>query len=59
MSGARLADWPLRAFAALVMLFILAPILSIVVFSFNADRFPSLPWGGSTSSSGSVCDFMR
>ena len=30
----------------LVFVFILAPIASIVVFSFNADRFPSLPWGG-------------
>lgn len=30
----------------LVVAFVFAPILSLVVFSFNADRFPSLPWGG-------------
>lgn len=42
---------PLRTFAlygwtALVFAFIFAPIVSTVVFSFNADRFPSLPWAG-------------
>ena len=31
---------------ALVFAFILTPIASLVFFSFNADRFPSLPWGG-------------
>jgi spermidine/putrescine transport system permease protein len=36
-----LAGWTLLVFA-----FILTPIASLVVFSFNADRFPSLPWGG-------------
>ena len=36
----------LGAFTLLVYLFILTPIISLVVFSFNADRFPSLPWGG-------------
>jgi spermidine/putrescine transport system permease protein len=37
----------LLAGATLLMFaFIMAPIVSIVVFSFNADRFPSLPWGG-------------
>ncbi|WP_346732699.1 ABC transporter permease [Bradyrhizobium sp. 186] len=30
----------------MVFLFVFAPIVSTVVFSFNADRFPSLPWGG-------------
>ena len=29
-----------------VFVFILTPIASLVFFSFNADRFPSLPWGG-------------
>jgi spermidine/putrescine transport system permease protein len=28
--------------------FILAPIVSIIVFSFNLDRFPGLPWSGFT-----------
>jgi spermidine/putrescine transport system permease protein len=38
----------LGGWTALVFLFILAPIVSTVVFSFNVDRFPSLPWGGFT-----------
>ncbi len=29
-----------------VFAFIFAPIVSTVVFSFNVDRFPSLPWSG-------------
>ena len=41
ISGALLAGW-----TALVFAFIFAPVVSTVVFSFNADRFPSLPWGG-------------
>lgn len=36
----------LGGFTIAIFLFILAPIVSIIVFSFNADRFPSLPWGG-------------
>ena len=46
MSGARKADIALFVYAALVFVFILAPIVTLIVFSFNADRFPSLPWGG-------------
>jgi spermidine/putrescine transport system permease protein len=43
------ADWSgraLGAFTLLVYAFILAPIIVIIVFSFNADRFPTLVWGG-------------
>jgi spermidine/putrescine transport system permease protein len=29
----------------LVFAFVFAPVISTVIFSFNADRFPSLPWG--------------
>jgi spermidine/putrescine transport system permease protein len=36
----------LGGWTGLVFLFVFAPIVSTVVFSFNADRFPSLPWGG-------------
>jgi spermidine/putrescine transport system permease protein len=43
MRTAALGGW-----TALVFLFVLAPIVSTVVFSFNVDRFPSLPWGGFT-----------
>jgi len=32
----------LGGWTALVFLFVFAPIVSTVVFSFNADRFPSL-----------------
>ncbi|MGH2362088.1 MAG: ABC transporter permease [bacterium] len=28
--------------------FLLAPLIVLIVFSFNADRFPSLPWKGFT-----------
>jgi spermidine/putrescine transport system permease protein len=39
-------DRILGGFTILVFLFILAPMVSIIVFSFNAERYPSLPWGG-------------
>jgi len=35
-----------RAWLALVFGFIGAPMLIIVVFSFDANRFPTIPWGG-------------
>ncbi|WP_424934389.1 ABC transporter permease [Amaricoccus macauensis] len=35
-----------RFYVALLFLFIAAPIIVIVVFSFDANRFPSIPWGG-------------
>ena len=47
MSGR--ARWPgilLAAYVVALFAFILAPILTLIVFSFNVDRFPSLPWGG-------------
>ena len=39
-------DWALRAYIALALSFIFAPIAASFVFSFNVDRFPSLPLGG-------------
>jgi spermidine/putrescine transport system permease protein len=36
----------LKTYVVALFLFILAPIVSTIVFSFNVDRFPSLPWGG-------------
>ncbi|MBU2867609.1 ABC transporter permease [Pacificibacter marinus] len=33
-------------YLACLALFIAAPMLVIVVFSFDANRFPTLPWGG-------------
>lgn len=46
MSGAVLRRGMLVAYTILVFGIIFAPIVSTIVFSFNADRFPSLPWGG-------------
>jgi spermidine/putrescine transport system permease protein len=40
------ADRLQAGWTVLVFAFILVPIASLVIFSFNADRFPSLPWGG-------------
>lgn len=34
------------AFLAFVFLFIATPMIVIVVFSFDANRFPTIPWGG-------------
>ena len=36
----------LRGYVVLTYLFIFAPIAASFVFSFNADRFPSIPLGG-------------
>ncbi len=41
--------WSLRAYAALVFLFIFAPIIASLVFSFNSDRFPTIPLGHFTT----------
>lgn len=46
MTAALLRRVLLIAATALVFGFIFAPIVSTIVFSFNADRFPSLPWAG-------------
>jgi spermidine/putrescine transport system permease protein len=39
-------DQALKLYVGLTFAFILAPILASFVFSFNVDRFPSLPLGG-------------
>ena len=39
-------DWALKFYIALSFAFIFAPIAASFVFSFNVDRFPSLPLGG-------------
>jgi spermidine/putrescine transport system permease protein len=36
----------LQIYTAAVFAFVFTPIITIAVFSFNADRFPSLPWAG-------------
>ncbi|OYR22734.1 ABC transporter permease [Brucella pseudogrignonensis] len=42
----RLIDWALKLYVLLAFAFIFAPIAASFVFSFNVDRFPSLPLGG-------------
>ncbi len=44
-----LIDWLLRLYTGLLLAFLFAPILTGVVFSFNDQRFPSLPLGGFTT----------
>lgn len=39
-------DWALKLYILLAFAFIFAPIAASFVFSFNVDRFPSLPLGG-------------
>lgn len=45
----RLINGALRIYIGLAFLFIFTPIISLIVFSFNEDRFPSLPWKGFTT----------
>ena len=42
----RIVDWALKLYILLAFGFIFAPIAASFVFSFNVDRFPSLPLGG-------------
>lgn len=41
-----LIDWLLQIYVLICFAFIFAPIAASFVFSFNEDRFPSLPLGG-------------
>jgi spermidine/putrescine transport system permease protein len=41
--------WGLRGYTALAFLFIFAPIIASLVFSFNSDRFPTIPLGHFTT----------
>jgi spermidine/putrescine transport system permease protein len=42
----RLLRWAGRAYIALAFGFVFAPIVTLVLFAFNENRFPSLPWTG-------------
>lgn len=44
-----LTRWLLRFYTALIFLFIFAPIIASFVFSFNSDRFPTIPLGSFTT----------
>jgi len=48
MSDNRPLRWCLYGYLALVFTFIFAPILFSVIFSFNSDRFPTIPLGSFT-----------
>ena len=49
MTDDRLLRWVLRFYTALVFIFIFAPIAASFVFSFNSDRFPTIPLGSFTT----------
>jgi len=49
MRDDKLLRWVLRLYVALVFLFVFAPIVASLVFSFNSDRFPSIPLGSFTT----------
>lgn len=42
----RLINVGFKVYIGLGFLFIFAPIVSLIVFAFNDNRFPSLPWSG-------------
>ena len=44
----RAVDWGLKLYVLLAYAFVFAPIAASFVFSFNSDRFPSIPLGDFT-----------
>jgi spermidine/putrescine transport system permease protein len=49
MKTDRFLLWGLALYTALVFLFVFAPIAASLVFSFNSDRFPTIPLGSFTT----------
>lgn len=49
MKDDRLLRWVLALYTALIFLFVFAPIVASLVFSFNSDRFPTIPLGSFTT----------
>jgi len=45
----RLLTWSLRIWLGVIFVFIFAPIVMSVIFSFNSDRFPTIPLGSFTT----------
>lgn len=45
MNSDKAVNWALYVYIALAFVFIFTPIVASFVFSFNSDRFPSLPLG--------------
>ena len=48
MRGERAIGLFLRLYIGVVFAFVFAPIIASFVFSFNSDRFPTIPLGGFT-----------
>jgi spermidine/putrescine transport system permease protein len=48
MNADRTINWSLRIYVCLVFCFVFAPIAASFVFSFNSDRFPTIPIGSFT-----------
>ncbi len=46
--GDRIIKWFLWGYLALLLLFVFSPIVTSVIFSFNSDRFPTIPLGSFT-----------
>lgn len=45
MSGARSLNYVLAAYVVLIFAFVFAPIIFSLIFSFNSQRFPTIPLG--------------
>ena len=48
MKAERIVGWVLKAYLGLILLFIFTPIVTSIIFSFNSDRFPTIPLGSFT-----------
>ncbi len=48
MKGSATVRWFLRGYLVCVFIFVFAPIVTSVIFSFNSQRFPSIPLGSFT-----------
>ncbi len=49
MTWSRAFTWILRAYVGAVFIFVFAPIVFSMIFSFNSDRFPTIPLGSFTT----------
>lgn len=45
MNSERVSGWILKAYLLVIFLFVFAPIIASVIFSFNSQRFPTIPLG--------------
>lgn len=46
MNADRIIAWSLRGYIAAALLIVFAPIITSFVFSFDANRYAAIPWGG-------------